>query len=196
MITGASGLLGRQLVKIFIERGFLTLGHYYKNQPDYSPECLWLQGDFSSLGAIREFLTRYRKELENTDYLINNYGPITYKKFKKLTGEDIIKDFSSNILPAFEITRYFLAGSALKMVVNILFEGAHIIKGYKNILSYAMAKNSMMMLTKSFSLAYPETIFKDVCPPSLKGAAVKGKSKSDISPEEFASEVFNLIDLE
>lgn len=195
LITGASGLLGRQLVRIFCKRGFFTLAHYYSNQPINYSDCLWLKGDFRSLETIREFLTKYQEELENIRYLINNYGPITDKSFKNLTGEDIINDFSLNVLPTFEITRYFLDKSDLKMVVNTLYKGAHMIKGYKNILSYAMAKNSTMMLTESFSLAYPETIFKNAFPPPLKGAMVKGKSRSEISPEDFAQSVFHLIDL-
>jgi len=190
LITGASGLLGRELVGIFQEKGFEVLAHYAHHRPRRVPRVRWLRGDFRTLSGISRFLRRNRVSLQKTHYLVNNYGPITHRAVKDLRGRDILEDFSRNVLPAFEITRHLLEGEDLKVVVNILFEGAERIRAYRNILSYALAKHSLLIVTKSLSRAYRATRFENLFIPPLTGAKIPGPRGASRSPVEMAREVF------
>ena len=194
LITGASGLLGTELVKIFCGRNYTILAQYYSKQSFKHKNCTWIKGDFSSLATTRNFLREHQGILSGVGYLINNYGPITYKNIKDLRGEDFIRDFEGNVIPAFEITKHLLGRSPLKIVINVLFKDAAIIKGYRNILPYSMAKNSLSLLTESFLITYPQVRFKNAFTPPLKGALVKGGGKQDISPGVFAKKIYLMLD--
>jgi NAD(P)-dependent dehydrogenase (short-subunit alcohol dehydrogenase family) len=193
LITGASGLLGRALVRLFLEKGYYVVGQYHKNKPAQPGDCEWLRADFSTLPGIREFLEDNRSRFKDCKYLINNYGPIIYKDIFMLKAEDFNHDFFHNVITAVEITNFFLKNSALESVVNIGFEFAGVIKPYKKILPYAAAKNSLLLITRSFAENYNHVRFKMVCLPTLKGAAVKLKKGKEVSPLQAAQEIYETL---
>jgi len=193
-ITGASGLLGKALVTQFLQNGFTVYAHYSSNTPIQHPECKWLQGDFSTINSIRQFLEQNRSALETCSYLINNYGPITSKKIPELTSEDFYFDYHHNLITTFEITSFFIRYAPLKSVINVGFEFASQLKAYKQILPYACAKNAVYTLTLSLKEAYPHIRFEMVFPSTIEGAALASKNAKTISPIDMAKEIFNIID--
>ena len=192
LITGASGLLGRELVDKFKQKGYSILAHYYSRSGKNSVNCKWIQGDLSSVNSIREFIERNRTDIEACSYLINNYGPIIYKPISMIKGEEILSAFIQNVLPAFEIQNVLLKNSRLKVSVNILFQDAVRIKPYKNIVSYAIAKHSLLILSKSLAKHYPETKFRNIFPGSLKGSEVK-KNGEEIEPGNLAHTIVEML---
>lgn len=194
LITGASGLLGRALAALFLENGFHVLGQYHEKKPAEKKNCSWLQADFSSLPGIRNFLTENESQFKECQYLVNNYGPITYKEIRDLKPGDFNHDFHHNVITAVEITNFFIENTAVESVVNIGFEFTGIIKPYKKILTYAAAKNSLLLITKSFDKEYGHIRFNMVSPATLKGAAVKlHKGKVVFSPAKVAQEVYRVL---
>lgn len=193
LITGASGLLGRSLVKKFSKEGFFVLAHYFKNKGETGESCKWIYGDFSSLTCIRKFLSENTADFKNCKYLINNYGPITCRDSGDLASDDLMSDFFSNVITVKEITDYLLKISKLRSVLNIGFETLGEVKPYKKILSYAMGKNSLQLLTLSYGHLYPETGFSMYSPLSMVGAEVIAKNKRLIEPEAAAAEIFDIM---
>ena len=193
LITGASGLLGRELVKIFSKKKFFVMAQYHKHRPDLNTDCQWLKADFSSLKRIRDFTQAHQEKFQNCQYLINNYGPITHKEVGELAGQDFLHDFTGNVLTTVEITNFFIKYANLKSVVNIGFEFLGQKKAYKKILSYAAAKESLLLITKSFAEYFPEIRFNLVSPTTLSGAAVKLSTGKQISPRLVAREIFQII---
>jgi NAD(P)-dependent dehydrogenase (short-subunit alcohol dehydrogenase family) len=193
LITGASGLLGRSLVNEFLDKGFYVLGQYFQHRLEERPNCQWLQADFSELKGIRDFLGRNASELKECECLVNNYGPITYKSVDEVEAEDFIYDYHHNVITAVEITNYFIHHTDLKAVVNIGFELAGQMRSFKKVLTYACAKNALLIITKSNEKKYPGISFNMVCPATLQGAEVKAKNGTVISPGEVAGEVMGLI---
>lgn len=194
LITGASGLLGRALVHEFTLQGFRALAQYHLHPPiTKSENTLWLPGDFSTLQGIRDFLLLYTHELQNCKVLINNFGPITYKDINELKGEDFSTDYFLNVVPAFEITDYLLKHSTVKVVINIGFEYTGAIRPYRKILTYAAAKNALLLLTQSFQKNYPQVHFTMIPLPSLAGAAVPAENKIPISPTTIAKEIVQRV---
>lgn len=192
-ITGASGLLGRSLVKSFIESGYLTVGQYHKRKPADISGCKWIRGDFSTREGIKRFLEESRKDLSDCTILINNYGPITFKESVDLSSEDLIHDFFNNVITAKEITDFFLRIGKVDSIVNIGFESAGEIKAYKKILSYAIAKNGLLLLTKSYEKFFPSISFNYISPVSIEGGKFRKRSGKVERADEIAQRIVSLI---
>ncbi len=192
-ITGASGLLGQALVEHFRKQGFFVYAQYHQNKPADLPGCEWLQGDFSTIESIRSFLKKNAGLFSGCKYLVNNYGPIIYKSIESLTSEDYLTDYFHNVIPAVEIIRFFIEHTHLESVVNIGFEFTGEIKPYRNILSYAAAKNALLLITRSFDARYDHIRFNMVNFPTLEGAEVKAKKGGTISPGSAAVQISKVL---
>ncbi|MEN8152527.1 MAG: NAD-dependent epimerase/dehydratase family protein [Acidobacteriota bacterium] len=193
LITGASGLLGRSLVEKFSNEGYFVFAHYYKSERKPGENRKWIYGDFSSITSIREFLSDNSSYLNECKYLINNYGPIIYKDSKDLSSDDLMDVFFSNVITVKEITDFLLKNTKLKYVMNIGFETLGEAKIYKKILSYAMGKNSLQLLTLSYGNLYPEIRFNMYSPVSLAGAEIVAKNNKLIEPEAAAAKIFDIM---
>lgn len=193
LITGASGLLGRSLVKRFIEGGWFVFAHYFKNRGGASGSCEWIWGDFSTLAKTGNFLESNKNKLKQCRALINNYGPITYKKTQEVTSGDLISDFHGNLIVANEITSFLLKSGNTRSVVNIGFEGAGEVKPYKKILPYAIAKSGLQLLTLSYEKEFPDINFSMVNPPPLTGGRYGKVSGEHVKPEKTAEDIFGIV---
>ena len=185
--------MGTALVDEFTKKGFFVLAQYRTKKREEKSNCDWIKADFSHLNGIRHFLEKYREKLKNCTYLINNYGPITSREIQDLKSEDFLFDFFSNVITTFEITNFFINNSNLQSTVNIGFEFAGDIKPYQKVLTYAIAKNSLLLMTEALAKKYHNIQFNMVSPASITGAAVRSKTKKEISPPVVAKKVFEVI---
>ncbi len=192
-ITGVSGLLGQALVEMFLQNDFFVYGHYFQHQPEDQDNAKWLQGDLSSLKKIRNFLGRNQPDLSGCEFLINNYGPITIKDISVLTADDYCHDFFHNVLTAIEITDFFIQQARLRSVINIGFENIGEIMPYKKVRPFAIAKNALLLITKSHAETYRPIRFNLASPVSLDSASEILKKNQTVSPRKVAREIFRII---
>jgi NAD(P)-dependent dehydrogenase (short-subunit alcohol dehydrogenase family) len=193
LITGASGLLGRALVSRFSAAGFQVLAHCRLRPGKGTDNVHWLSGDFSTIQSTADFLRKQEKKLSQCSYLINNYGPITLRPTVAVTGEDLLADFLQQVVPAVDISRFLIARAPLQAVLNIGFEYSGEIRAYQKILGYAMAKNALLLLTRSWAAAYPGICFNLFSPPSLEKAEVLPKQAHIVAPELVAERIFRIM---
>ncbi len=193
LITGASGLLGKALVHQFKTNGFHVFAQYHQKPQHNSKNCQWLSADFSTITGIQDFLIENSLRFKRCNFLINNYGPITYKDFADLTADDFYYDFHHNVITAFEITNFFIKYTNLQSVVNIGFEFVGVVKPYKKILTYAAAKNALQLTTESFAAQYKNIRFQVVSPHTMLGAKVKSKTGEVVTPQSVAQEIYEKI---
>jgi len=192
-ITGVSGLLGQALAEIFLENDFFVYGQYFRHQPEKKENAKWLPGDLSSLKKIRTFLEQNQPDLNTCEFLINNYGPITVKNISDLTAEDYCHDYFHNVSSAIEITRFFIQRARLRSVIYIGFENVGKQMAYSKVLPYAIAKNALLLITKSMAENYPAIRFNLVSPVSMTGAAEVLKKKRPVPPRKVAEEIVGII---
>ena len=193
LITGASGLLGRALVARFAAAGFKVLAHCHLHPGQDDDHVEWLAGDFSTIKGIADFLWKNEKILSQCRYLINNYGPITLRPTIAVQGKDLLADFQQQVVPAVDISHFLIARAPLQMVLTIGFEFSGEIHAYQRILGYAMAKNALLLLTRSWAAAYPHVCFNLFSPPSLENAEVLPKLARPVPAELVADRIFRIL---
>ena len=193
LITGASGLLGRALVARFSAAGFQVLAHCHRRPGKEAENVQWLPGDFSSMESIADFLKKNDRKLKLCHYLINNYGPITLRPTTDVTGKDLLADFLQQVVPAVDISRFLIARAPLQMVLTIGFEFSGEIRSYQRILGYAMAKNALLLLSRSWAAAYPGVCFNLFSPPTLENAEFQPKQAQTVAPELVADRIFRIL---
>ncbi len=193
LITGASGLLGRALVAKFSGAGFQVLAQCHRHPGKDGDNVRWLAGDFSTIESIAHFLWKNEKILSQCRYLINNYGPITVRPTIAVKGSDLLADFQQQLVPTVDISHFLIARAPLQMVLTIGFEYSGEIRAYQKILGYAMAKNALLLLTRSWAAAYPDVCFNLFSPPSMENAAVLPKQARTVAPELVADRIFRIM---
>ncbi len=193
LITGASGLLGQALVRTFSAAGFRVLAQYRRQPLAVSDAVKPLCGDFSSLVGVRNFLKRNRKLLRDCGYLVHAFGPLTTKDTARVRAEDFVKAFYLNLVVAAEITRDLLAHAGLRAAVYIGFEFAGAVRPYRQVLGYAMAKNALLLLTKSYARTFPRSRFNMVSFPNLKGAVRPRAGGRSVTAEAVSAHILSTI---
>ncbi|MCP5049253.1 MAG: hypothetical protein GY940_18935 [bacterium] len=91
------------------------------------------------------------------------------------------------------MTDFFIKHCPVESVVNVVFEFNGELKPYRKILTYAAAKNALVLMTQSFEHYYPDTRFSMVTVPTLEGAAVPSKANRPVPPEEVAKDIYSVI---
>lgn len=193
LITGASGLLGRELVAKFSRAGFRVLAQFHRHPGRDSETVKWLAGDLSSGPKVNAFLRRHRKELAACEWLINNFGPVCERPTGELTGRDLSSDFELQVVPALDISRFLILHGRLRSVLNIGFEFSGKERVYRKILGYAIAKNALLVLTRSLADAFPGVCFNLFSPPSLEGAALLPQNALPVAPYLVAERIFQVM---
>lgn len=193
LITGASGLLGRELVRTFHREGFFVLAHYFEKPGNRGKGIVWLQGDFSSSRHIDRFFHKFSGYIDNTTHLINNYGPLSIRSTGSLTGDDFLSHFWGNTGVAAALFFHLLRRAKLEAVVNIGFLEAENLRSYSQIFPYALAKNGLLFLTRSLSKRYSNISINMVSPATLSGATHARRSEKGIPAEQVARKVLNVI---
>jgi NAD(P)-dependent dehydrogenase (short-subunit alcohol dehydrogenase family) len=193
LITGASGLLGRALVAKYSQEGYRVLAQYHQHPFPDSATVQWLAGDFSTIRGIQAFLRRHQKKLSACRYLINNFGPIVERPTTFVTGLDLSADFAQQVAPALDLSRFLIDRSPLQAILNIGFEFSGKNRVYKKILGYALAKNALLLLTRSMADAFPGVRINLFSPPSLEGAAVLPERARPVAPRLVAESIFRIM---
>ena len=193
LITGASGLLGRALVAKFCGEGFQVLAQCHRRRGDSLENVRWLAGDFSSLESTAAFLKTHAAALAACGHVIHNYGPIVQKETAALTGADLLAAFQAQLQPALDITRFLLARARLRSVLFVAFEHTGRVRAYRKILAYAMAKNALLLLSRSLAAVHPGVRFNVFSPPTLAGAAVLPPGAHPVAPRNVAERMFQVF---
>jgi len=162
LITGATGSLGRAMALRLAERARRIGVHYFHQRQEALTtvgklEERGIQGfafkaDLSSPAGAKKLIKMIEQKWARVDILVNNFGPFLEKPWEKTSVEDWLYLFQSNVLASFELIKAFVPGMKARKwgrIINIGFHRAGQIVAFPDILPYAAAKTSLLILTRT-----------------------------------------------
>ena len=178
LVTGASGGIGKAIVKEFISNGYFVVAQYNKNYkgiqelieelPENQREYLFaISADFNVKGEAQKLFDKVRESFKHIDVLVLNAGKDLYKLYTDTTEEEWDSLFNVNVKANFMLSKLFLPEMISRQSGNIVFvssiwgnNGASMEVGY------SATKASLIGLTKSLAkeVSYSKINVNCVCP--------------------------------
>jgi len=160
LITGASGGIGRELVKKFVSLGGNVVGSGTKTEKldlikkKYSNIKI-KKFDLSEHSRIEEFINEVSLELGGLDILINNAGTNVDNLSLRMKEEEWKKVIDINLTSTFLLTKYAIKKmlkNKFGRVVNITSVVGH--TGNLGQSNYAASKSGIIGMSKSLAIEY------------------------------------------
>ena len=209
LITGATGGLGKEIVKEFAKNGcnlFLTgrnnekLNSLKNELQNDQIKIDFEAADLSDVDDIQKLIDKTKNAFPNIDILVNCAGIFPVKLLSNSTVDDFEQCFSVNVKAAFVLCKEFSQGMVSKKwgrIVNIASSSAY--AGFKNTSIYCSSKHALLGLSRSLHSELKEHNVRTFCvsPGSIKtpmGKSVVGQSyETFLNPSEVAELVGRLI---
>ncbi|MDY0297969.1 MAG: SDR family oxidoreductase [Acidobacteriota bacterium] len=193
LITGASGLLGRELVHLLHQRGFEVTAHYHSHLRGGLPGH-WIGGDLSTPDAVRSFLRKHAQTLRGCSHFVHAFGPISSKPLGELEADDFLLDFQGNVTAFHLIVQQLLDWGVLRSAVAVGFSDAGKIRPYRKVLTHAAAKNALLLLVLSLAGEHPGIRFNMVSPSTLAGARVVDPDHEPLDAAVAATAIADILE--
>ena len=175
LITGATGGLGKEIVKEFAKNGcnlFLTgrnnekLNSLKNELKNYENEIKidFEHADLSDVSDIQKLIDKTKKVFSNIDILVNCAGIFPVKLLSDSTVEDFEKCFSVNVKAAFILSKEFSQGMISNKwgrIINIASSSAY--AGFKNTSIYCSSKHALLGLSRSLHNELKEHNVRTFC---------------------------------
>lgn len=222
MITGGSGGIGRELVKIFLAKKAKVLYTYRENPVDMETVRQWekeygtyaqgYQLDITEQSHVRDFIRVVMRNEKGIDILVNNAGIRKDKSLLYMTSEEWETVLQTNLTGAFHVTQsvipYFLKQRRGRIIHISSVSGINGLAGQVN---YSSSKAGLIGFTKALAkeVAPYGICVNAVAPGPVQTRMLEGLSKQQIEgllanvpmgrvcePKEVASMVYVLADEE
>ena len=162
LVTGSSRGIGRDIALKLAESAGGVAVHYFsqKEAAGNIVEAIRQKGKLSA--AFRADLTnersaalliqRVQKKFGRLDILINNFGPILVKPWKKVSGKEWETVYRNNLMSALFCIQAALPGMRRRKwgrIVNIGYSRVEQLTAFTTITPYAIAKTGVLLLTRT-----------------------------------------------
>ena len=200
LITGATGGLGKEIVKEFAKNGcnlFLTgrnnekLNSLKNELKNYENEIKidFEHADLSDVSDIQKLIDKTKKVFSNIDILVNCAGIFPVKLLSDSTVEDFEKCFSVNVKAAFILSKEFSQGMISNKwgrIINIASSGAY--NGRSKTTIYRASKHALLGLSRSLHSELKEHNVRTFC---VSPGPIKTSMGHDIIKNENPDEKFD-----
>lgn len=164
LITGASGGIGKETVKIFLRNGFFVCGQYNngKKEIEELQKELFKENlcdyfypffcDFTCEESVKNALSGLSKSFKHIDVLVNNAGADLYKLLSDTSDKEWKNVFKVNVDSAFYTSKFCLSGMVNKKsgkIVNV--SSIWGVSGACMETAYSASKAAIIGLTKALA---------------------------------------------
>ena len=164
LVTGASGGIGRVLVKELLNSGARVGVHYCKDKPDVNElmsdikadqrdNVCFLKADLRNLKETEDILSRFIDWADGIDGLVNNAGDVHVRKhFLNVKEEDIEADLALNLKAPFWLSRLAIKNMEENKTKGVIVNISSIAAKYggsPHTLFYGLAKSALETMTFS-----------------------------------------------
>ena len=156
LITGASGGVGRAIVRVFAGQGWRVIGVDRIPFGEPFPESsLFIQADISAPQDLEGIFSQTQLFTDRLDALINNAAIQITKPLLETTIEDWDAVMNSNLRAVFlgaKLAFPLMQAAGGGAIVNV--SSVHAIATSANIASYAASKGGMLALTRAMAIEF------------------------------------------
>lgn len=156
MITGAAGGIGRAVVELFAEHGWLVVG---VDRADFGAgfpqDGLFIRADISNPKDIETIFRHTEKFTPVLDAVVNNAGVQIAKPILETTPEEWDLTLASNLRSVFlgsKLAHPLLKAAGGGAIVNV--SSVHAIATSANISAYAASKGGLLALTRAMAIEF------------------------------------------
>jgi len=162
LVTGSSRGVGKDIALRLADEVSGVAVHYKSNRKaaEQVVQTIKEKGKFGA--AFQADLTKERDALRlikeagekfgKIDILVNNFGPIVVKPWEKVTSEEWDYMWQSNLKSSLYCLKAVLPGMRRRKwgrIINMGYSRVEQLVAFRNITPYAMAKTSLLILTRS-----------------------------------------------
>lgn len=194
LITGASRGIGASIALEFAKNNYNVVISYNSSkcegekvkeyiEKNYKVKCLMVKCDISSEIEVSHMVDLSLKEFGNIDVLINNASVSMDNDIMSKNKDEFLRVVEVNLVGTFLVTREVIKKCNVNTIVNISSTDSTSTYSKLNI-DYSCSKAGVNILSKTFSLCYPDIKICTIMPNWVNSETVLSMN-SDYLEEEM-----------
>ena len=194
LITGASRGIGASIALEFAKNNYNVVISYNSSkcegekvkeyiERNYKVKCLMVKCDISSEIEVSHMVDLALKEFGNIDVLINNASVSMDNDIMSKSKDEFLRVVEVNLVGTFLVTREVIKKCNVNTIVNISSTDSTSTYSKLNI-DYSCSKAGVNILSKTFSLCYPDIKICTIMPNWVNSETVLSMN-SDYLEEEM-----------
>ena len=194
LITGASRGIGASIALEFAKNNYNVVISYNSSkcegekvkeyiEKNYKVKCLMVKCDISSEIEVSYMVDLSLKEFGNIDVLINNASVSMDNDIMSKSKDEFLRVVEVNLVGTFLVTREVIKKCNVNTIVNISSTDSTLTYSKLNI-DYSCSKAGVNILSKTFSLCYPDIKICTIMPNWVNSETVLSMN-SDYLEEEM-----------
>ena len=194
LITGASRGIGASIALEFAKNNYNVVISYNSSkcegekvkeyiEKNYKVKCLMVKCDISSEIEVSHMVDLSLKEFGNIDFLINNASVSMDNDIMSKSKDEFLRVVEVNLVGTFLVTREVIKKCNVNTIVNISSTDSTSTYSKLNI-DYSCSKAGVNILSKTFSLCYPDIKICTIMPNWVNSETVLSMN-SDYLEEEM-----------
>ena len=194
LITGASRGIGASIALEFAKNNYNVVISYNSSkcegekvkeyiEKNYKVKCLMVKCDISSEIEVSHMVDLSLKEFSNIDVLINNASVSMDNDIMSKSKDEFLRVVEVNLVGTFLVTREVIKKCNVNTIVNISSTDSTSTYSMLNI-DYSCSKAGVNILSKTFSLCYPDIKICTIMPNWVNSETVLSMN-SDYLEEEM-----------
>ncbi|GEK31431.1 beta-ketoacyl-ACP reductase [Kurthia zopfii] len=198
LVTGSSGLIGKEIIKLFAENKSNIIACMRKKNPRIEAEfsriaqennvdIQFYYFDLEKIDEIKQFVMKLKKNKIIIDILINNAGFAMDTLAQLTTVSHLEKMMRINFYGAFELTKYvikLMRKSKTPSIVNISSIAS--LNSYPGMMGYSISKSAINEFTKRLAIESSEIRSNAIAPGFIETEMLdKNITNTDFLKEEI-----------